>query len=389
MSHTHEKSYTNIEVKKLPNSEVEIKGEITAEAIEHMKDHAIDHFAKDAELPGFRKGKAPRHLVAQKLGEMTLLYEAAEMALQEAYPQILEEQKLDPIGQPAISITKIAAGNPLGFTMNVALMPIVTIPDYKAVAKKEMSAKAETAASEKDVEEALNRLKRNVAVAEKRAQTGEAGADETKDEKIEDKDLPELTDEFVQKLGQFKTVAEFKKYVKEGLDSEKRREAQEKKRIAVMEALVEKSTIEIPNLLTDGELAKMIANFKQDVEQAGMKFEDYLKQVSKTEEDLKKEWRPTAEKKAKFQLILNKIATDEKIEPAEDQVQKELEHLKKQYKDADESRARIYIETMLMNEKVFEFFESFGPKSASAVSATADKEESSKEKTEVKKEEKE
>ena len=58
-----------------------------------------------------------------------------------------------------------------------------------------------------------------------------------------------------------------------------------------------------------------------------------------------------------MQLVLNQIAIEEKIKPEEDQVKKEVEHLLEHYKDAPEERIKIYVETMLTNEKVFEFLE--------------------------------
>ena len=92
-------------------------------------------------------------------------------------------------------------------------------------------------------------------------------------------------------------------------------------------------------------------------EQSGLTYEKYLAEVKKTDEDIKKEWTPIAQKKAKLQLILNKIALEEKIKPEEDQVQKEIEHILSHHKDAPEERVRIFVETMLTNEKVFDFLE--------------------------------
>jgi FKBP-type peptidyl-prolyl cis-trans isomerase (trigger factor) len=83
-----------------------------------------------------------------------------------------------------------------------------------------------------------------------------------------------------------------------------------------------------------------------------------LKQAKKTEEDIRKEWRPDAEKHAKLQIILNAIAEKEKImAPAED-IDHEVKHLTEDYKDVDPKRAHAYVSMMLTNEKVFEFLES-------------------------------
>ena len=75
-------------------------------------------------------------------------------------------------------------------------------------------------------------------------------------------------------------------------------------------------------------------------------------------EDIRKEWTPHAEKKAKLQLILNAIAKEEKIAPAPEEIEAEVNHIVEHYKDADRERAYVYADTVLTNEKVFEFLES-------------------------------
>ena len=100
------KNYSDIKLTSLPERELEIIGSITAEKISLMRDKALKKLKKNIELPGFRKGTAPDSLVAQKIGEGSLLEEAAEIALTEEYPNILEEHNIDAIGRPEITITK-------------------------------------------------------------------------------------------------------------------------------------------------------------------------------------------------------------------------------------------------------------------------------------------
>jgi FKBP-type peptidyl-prolyl cis-trans isomerase (trigger factor) len=89
----------------------------------------------------------------------------------------------------------------------------------------------------------------------------------------------------------------------------------------------------------------------------GIKFEEYLKHLKKTVEDLRKEFQKDAEKKAKLSLILNEIAKLEKITPDETEVEKEVSHLLSMYKEADPERARAHVESVLINEKIFQFLE--------------------------------
>ena len=103
---------------------------------------------------------------------------------------------------------------------------------------------------------------------------------------------------------------------------------------------------------------RFFAQFSHDIERMGVKLEDYLKHAKKTIEALRIDWKPHAEKKAKLQLILNKISEEEKITPDEKEIENEVESILKHYKDANKKQARIYAETALMNEKVFQFLES-------------------------------
>jgi len=90
----------------------------------------------------------------------------------------------------------------------------------------------------------------------------------------------------------------------------------------------------------------------------GLKFDDYLKHLQKSVEDLRKEFHADAEKKAKFSLILNEIAKMENIKADPEQIAKEVVMILEHYKDADPERARIHAENVLTNERIFQFLES-------------------------------
>src|SRR6185369_9568778 len=114
-----------ISVKKLPKSEVEIEGEIDAEKFESYYPIAIKKLGEKVEIDGFRKGKIPENVLISKVGEMSLMEEMAELALSEAYAKILEDEKIDAISRPEISIVKLARKSPLGFKIKTATIPDV------------------------------------------------------------------------------------------------------------------------------------------------------------------------------------------------------------------------------------------------------------------------
>ena len=170
-------------------------------------------------------------------------------------------------------------------------------------------------------------------------------------------ELPEFNDEFVRALGPFKDVADFKDKLKANIKLEKENQQKEKTRLKIIEKIIDDSKMDIPEILVNIELDKILYKMESDITQMGLKFEDYLKHLNKTVEDLRKEFKTDAEKKAKLALILNEIAKAEKIVANEQLVAREVAAILEHYKDADPERARIHAENVLTNEKIFQFLE--------------------------------
>ena len=141
------------------------------------------------------------------------------------------------------------------------------------------------------------------------------------------------------------------------LSEQKVNEANDKRRIRIADAIAEETQVEIPDIMVESELHRTESQFSADIERMGVKLDDYLKHAKKTLEDLRKEWRPYAEKKAKLQLILNSISSAEKIKPEMKEIEEEVNHIIEHYKDADRESAYTYAETVLTNEKVFQWLE--------------------------------
>jgi len=329
-------------IQDLPESEVMITCEIPADIFEKERTLALKKISEDVALPGFRKGHVPESMIAQKFGDALINEEMANLAIDHAYPEILKRHPVHAIGMPTVAVTKLAKGNPFEFTLTFPVMPEIVLPDYKAIAKEVMTGEKEVPeATDEEVEKAVNELRKQFA---------------TKDEKGEEI-LPELTDELAQKFGPFPTVEEFKSKVRESITHEKTTRTREKKRMQVMEKIADGMTVKLPKVFIDGELSRMMAQFRYDVEKMGMKFEEYLTTIKKTEEDMRKEWLPDAEKRAKVQIALTRIGTEEKLEVLKEDLDREVKFFTEQYKDADPARVHLHLEMMLGNEKVFQFLE--------------------------------
>ena len=368
-------------ITKEEGSQIKIEGEIPFAELEKERRGAIQHLGKNVEIDGFRKGNIPEKMLIERIGEMNILAEMAERALAKAYPEAIKEHKVDAIGHPQVSITKIAPGNPLGFSATVAVLPDITLPDYKAIAKNENVGRASAEVTEQDVEKQIEDILRQK-IAYKRlqekaakkaeqekaaAETGDATTLPTPEtvEKDEEEDpskikLPELTDEYVKTLGtpgQFENVEDFKKKIKEHLTIEKEREVVAAHRAKVTDAIIVESVIDLPQILIQSEIDQMFAQMNEDLQRANLKMDDYLTHIKKTKEDLVKEWTPAAEKRAKLQLILNEIAKAEGVKPDQGQLDEQVDQLLQQYKDADESRVRVYVASVMTNEAVMKMLE--------------------------------
>ena len=365
---------SKINVSKLPKSEVKIEGEIESDVFETYFNKALKRIGESIEIDGFRKGKVPENVLLSKIPEAQILGEMAEMALGEYYPKILEENKIDAISRPEISITKLARKNPLGFKIKTAVMPEMELPLYKEIAKKSISeTKSEeknTDVTDKEVEDTImdirkSRAPRKNIKEEAKEYIHKAPAPEEvgvptpdNNQNVEkEPELPEFNDRFVQSLGPFKDVKDFTEKLRENIKLEKENQIKEKVRLKIIEKIINDLKVELPEILIDVELDKILYKMESDITQMGLKFEDYLKHLNKTREDLKKEFRVDAEKKVKFGLILNKIAEIEKLVPDLEQVKREVVQILEHYKDADPEQAKLHAENVLTNEKVFQFLE--------------------------------
>jgi FKBP-type peptidyl-prolyl cis-trans isomerase (trigger factor) len=161
-------------------------------------------------------------------------------------------------------------------------------------------------------------------------------------------------------LGKFENIDDFKAKITENLKSEKEAKNSEKRRISIVEAILEKSEIEVPDMMVDYEVEKMMHEFEGNIATTGMAFDEYLKSINKTKEDYKKEWRDQGFQRAQTQLMLNDIAASEKIDVPDETIQSEVEKIMEQYKNQkgiDENNVRAYVATILTHQEVFKFLD--------------------------------
>jgi len=180
--------------------------------------------------------------------------------------------------------------------------------------------------------------------------------------KILERKLPELNDEFVKKLGKFESVDAFKKSISDGILQEKQMQEDERIKIGILEEIQKDIKIEVPQALIEKEIDRTLEEIKYRIQEMGMKFEDYLCQVKKTEEEIRKDIREDAKKKVLNVLILREIINLEKIEATEEEIHNktqqiinDLSYQNQDIKDIDTQAIHNYSEEIIKNEKVFKF----------------------------------
>jgi len=348
-------------VKKLPKSEVELEVSLPSDFLVSARKKALEILGASLEIPGFRRGHIPENVTAEKAGESKILEEAVDILLKEHFPKIIEQTKLNIIGRPKISITKLAAGNPVGFKAIFAVMPEFKLPEYKRIAASikqqalSKEKKEDTETSEKEINDVLLQIRKNKAHFDYHKNNPDH-KDHNHPE-MKDKDLPPLDDKFAQEAGNFKNLGELKSKIKENIITEKKIRNMEKKRAGIMEELIKNTEIDLPEILVENEIEKSLVQMKNDIERMGSKFEDYLTQTKKSEGDLRKDLRKSSENKAKIQLIFNKIAEAEKLEPDKEILENEVKEIMKHYPQASDINARIYVTTILLNSEVLKLLE--------------------------------
>lgn len=327
--------YQNIGIKKLGGNVVEIEGEITIESMKKYEKKALDNIRKDFEIQGFRKGHAPDEVIKKNIDNQKILEEAANLALGDSYPLIIQEHKLEVIGTPRAHITKIAPGNPLGFKITVGLIPKVKLPDYKKIASQTIkdNPPREAKVSEEEIERVAEEIKKM-------------------------QDINELNDETVKKVGPFQNLKDFKEKINENLTEEKKIFEKRKIRDEIAKKLVEKSELEIPEMLVEEELIKNINYLNKQFKKRNTTIEEYLKQNNKTEEQFIKEKKEELKNQIKTKFIIEEIAQSENIKPNPEEVEKQAQFIQAREQNADPVQIKAFASAMLTHEKTFRFLES-------------------------------
>ncbi len=177
---------------------------------------------------------------------------------------------------------------------------------------------------------------------------------------IKKKELPKLDDEFAKDVSEFDTLKELKEDIKAKMEKDNEQKAKYETQEAAIKAVCDKVKVDIPSGMVEMEVENMINDMAQRLSYQGLKLDQYLKMVGKTEEEFKKEYEPQAIEAIKSRLTLEAIIKAEKLEATEEEINAKLEEMAKSYgkkveEIKDNENLNKYIKEGIESEKAIEF----------------------------------
>lgn len=375
-----------VSVERIPNSQVVLEIEVDAERVERAVDVAYRRLARRTRVPGFRPGKAPRPMVERLLGRETLLREALEDLVPQVYSEVLEQESIDAIDQPEVEIKQL---EPLVVRATVPARPTVEIGDYRSLRVERPSVEVPQEEIDEALEDLRRRYALHEPVArpvqmgdivrlglritvdgrtvldeedyELRVREGMLGGlpefvenllgmerDSTKEftvevpqdymepalagktcdfrlhvKEIREEKLPDLDDEFAREVGEgFSSLNALRERLEQDIRERHEAQAENEYHNRIVDALVEQATLEFPPVLVEREIDRMLRDRagNQDMDR-------YLRQLGRSEEDVREELRPEALERVRRSLVLGKVAELEQIEVTHADIDAEIDRL--------------------------------------------------------------
>ena len=191
-----------------------------------------------------------------------------------------------------------------------------------------------------------------------------AGKDATfkvKVHEIKKKELPKLDDDFAKDVSEFDTLKELKEDIKNKQQKQNDEKAKYETQDAVIKAVCENVKVDIPNGMIEMEIDNMLKDIEQRLAYQGLKLDQYLQMMGKTQDEMRKEYEPQAIEGIKSRLALEAVIKAEKIEATDKEVDEKMKEMAKSYGKEDDKEflknenVRNYIKQGIESEKAIDF----------------------------------
>lgn len=363
-------------VETLSPTRAKLTVEVPFEELKPSLDAAYKKIAQQINIPGFRRGKVPPMVIDRQVGRGAVLEEAINEALPQMYVEALRENSLEPLAQPEIEVTKFEDNETLEFTAEVDVKPEITLPAYDALTaqvadivisdgdiEEQIKALQQRFGTLSDVERPAadgdfvvidltatqdGEVVEGAELTGMSYQVGRGGmldglddallgmsaGDETTFSSelvggdlvgeavdvrvavtsVQEQELPEFDDEFAQTASEFDTAEELTNDVRERLTRGKRLEQAAAARDAVLESLLEKVEIPLPETIVTDELNARRQSFEQQLAYAGMTMDAYLADESQTIEEFEADLERRVRDAVAAQFVLDEIVKAEELQ---------------------------------------------------------------------------
>ena len=280
-----------INVKKIDQNKRQLTVEVNGEIVTKKFEDVYAQIAKDARVPGFRPGKAPRDILEKHYSGIAH-EEVLKSLIPEIYGQAVDSEKLDVVDLPQVSDVKLDKDN-LSFTATVEIKPEIAIKDYKGIK-----------INYKDIEVTAEQVK--------------AKLDSIK----ESRKIETIDSALARSLG-YPTVADMEKALGSQIYLQKENEQRIKIEEEIIKHLIGAANFNLPSSLVERQLSEMVSHAKVELALRGVSEEEIKNQESKLREQLK----PQAEERVKIYLTLETIAKKENIALTEQMPSRTMEFL--------------------------------------------------------------
>ncbi len=325
---------------------VDVKVDVPKAAFSEAYEKAVETLSADVKVSGFRPGHVPRDVVEGQLGTGRILNEAANTLVSKHLGEIFEKENIVPITSPKIAVETLTLDSPFSFTATLVQRPKVKLGDWKNIKVKKVAVKpvedADVEQSIKNIYEAWQKQKVSKVSGVSKVSNEEEGSSkfiyDAHGNKIPIKESgnpstsaqDKIDDDFAKAVGA-NDLAHLKELVRRDLENLVTDQAENKLEEELFDKMLEMGEIDVPDILVDDELNRIMMRLNQELERQGKKTEDFLREENTTMDALRAKWRPQAEKNVKTTLIMDEIGKQEKI-----QITKE--ELENAFKGVDESK---------------------------------------------------
>lgn len=342
-------------VKQL-KSLVDVEVSVPWADLEPKWNEILTRLGSDIEISGFRKGTAPANMIETQLGTR-LQDEVLKLAMPEFLIEALKGSDIIPIDYPKYQLVSFVKGQNLTYKATVTNRPAVSVGNYKVIKVGKVPVKVTTDEDvNKVIDDLYNRWKaKGGGINQGSASTSSATNQSGGSISFQDESQPQAgqqpngqttgpDDNFAKAMGA-PDLADLRAKIRKDLEDHNKLNNELDFEEAILQEVEKITAVELPDVLIEDELNRMLVSLQRRVADMGLLLDDYLRGQGKTLDQLKSEWRPQAEKNVRMELGLSEIARAENVNISDADLQAEVDKIqdarvKKQF-EAQEPRLHL------------------------------------------------